>query len=434
MVRLLALCLSLLLAAAPARAQEAVKLSPQMVAEVVNDTNAHIKEHYLYPDKVGQITGKLSRSLASGRYAVSDPADLAKLLTQDMQAVTSDGHMGVKFSPVQAKALAAPKTKQQPPSQALQRQMLMANNFGINELKVLPGNVRYANIGTFGWDPELSPAAFDLAIRFLRGGAAYILDIRTNGGGDSDAVAYLVSHFMDADKRLMNFYSAGGNQESRTLKTLAAGRLETRPLYLLTSKGSFSAAEEFAAHVKNFKLGTIVGETTGGGGNNNVLLPTPHGFVVSVSMGQAIHAATGKSWEGEGIVADVLVPGPKALDAAHMEALKTLKAAATPQDQKKFNWIIETLEAKLRPTQIPAADQQHYTGRYGEQRSVVARDGKLFWKFGPGEWELLPMGSERFGLVSGPPLRLKFDRDGAKVISVTEIFQSGKTDTFTRID
>ena len=433
MARLLTLSILMLFFAAPARAQEPVKLTPQMVAEVVNDANAHIRKHYLYPEKAGDITAKLSASLASGRYAVSDPVDLAQRLTQDMQAVTKDGHMNVKFSPQQSKALAAPKTPQQQPAQDLTRQMLLATNFGITELKVLPGNVRYANIGTFLWDPELSPAAFDQAIRFLRGGAAYILDIRSNGGGDSSGVAYLVSHFMAPDRPLMKFYSAAGNEESKTLKTLGTGRLEARPLYLLVSKGSFSAAEEFAAHVKNFRLGTLVGETTGGGGNNNILLPAAHGFVVSVSMGQAIHAATGKSWEGEGVAADVQVPAPTALDVAHLEALKTLNAAATAADRKKLAWIMEGLEAKLRATPISAAEQQQLAGRYAGQREVVARGGKLLWKVGAGEWELLAMGDGRFGLVSGPPLRLRFGRDGGKV-TVTETWQSGKTDTFARLD
>jgi hypothetical protein len=53
---------------------------------------------------------------------------------------------------------------------------------------------------------------------------------------------------------------------------------------------------------------------------------------------------------------------------------------------------------------------------------------------GPGEWELLPMGSDRFDLLSGPPLRLKFARSGGMASSVTELWQSGKTDTFNRIN
>ena len=52
------------------------------------------------------------------------------------------------------------------------------------------------------------------------------------------------------------------------------------------------------------------------------------------------------------------------------------KAAATPEEQKKLSWISEGIEAKLSPKDIPASEQQNYSGSYGEQRTVVAREGK----------------------------------------------------------
>ena len=38
-----------------------------------------------------------------------------------------------------------------------------------------------------------------------------------------------------------------------------------KPLFVLTSKGTFSGGEEFAYDVKAFERGLVVGETTGGG-------------------------------------------------------------------------------------------------------------------------------------------------------------------------
>ena len=40
-----------------------------------------------------------------------------------------------------------------------------------------------------------------------------------------------------------------------------------KPVYVLTSKRTFSGAEEFTYNLKNLKRATIVGETTGGGAN-----------------------------------------------------------------------------------------------------------------------------------------------------------------------
>jgi hypothetical protein len=237
---------------------------------------------------------------------------------------------------------------------------------------------------------------------------------------------------MEPDRVLMNFYAADGHEQTRTLKTLPAGRLEPKPLYLLTSKNSYSAAEEFAAHVKNFKLGTTVGEGTGGGGNNNVYFATPQGFVVSISVGRAIHAVTGKGWEGEGIAADVVVPVRAALNAAHLEALKALRGKAPAEDQAKLDWTIELLQAKMNPRAVPKDQLAVYAGAYGNERSVVERGDKLYWQFGPSEYELLPLGPDLFVMDSPSATRVKFDRAGDKVTGATARFQAGNTSTFPR--
>ena len=41
--------------------------------------------------------------------------------------------------------------------------------------------------------------------------------------------------------------------------------LDDKPAYVLTSKETFSGAEEFSYNLKNLKRATIIGETTGGG-------------------------------------------------------------------------------------------------------------------------------------------------------------------------
>jgi C-terminal processing protease CtpA/Prc len=212
---------------------------------------------------------------------------------------------------------------------------------------VLPGNVRYINISPgFLWDPARSPQAFDDAMRFLAGGDAYIIDIRTNGGGSPATVRYVVSHFMDAGQKLMTYrIGPEGTSESRT-QAVPAGKLAAKPLYLLTSPKSASAAEEFASHIKNFKLGTLVGGTTAGAGHRNALFGTPEGFVISVSVGTAIHPVTGTGWEGTGVVPDITAPVDEALAVAHSEALKGLVTTATGPRKVELQRTLDSLTIK----------------------------------------------------------------------------------------
>jgi TolA-binding protein len=268
-------------------------LSTDAASAVVKETVRLVRQNYVFSDKADGVVQSIEQHLAARRYSVADAQLLATRLTEDLQAVTRDKHMNVKFNPEQATALRGPRSGGD--ADAFRLQQMASSNYGIPELKVLPGNVRYINISPgFLWDPARSPQAFDDAMRFLAGGDAYIIDIRTNGGGSPATVRYVVSHFMDAGQKLMTYrIGPEGTSESRT-QAVPAGKLAAKPLYLLTSPKSASAAEEFASHIKNFKLGTLVGGTTAGAGHRNALFGTPEGFVISVSVGTAIHPVTRK--------------------------------------------------------------------------------------------------------------------------------------------
>ena len=326
----------------PVRAEQ--PLAPEAAPAVVKETIRLVRQNYVFADKADGIVAKLEKGLGDGRYAVTDPQQLATRLTEDLQAVTRDKHMNVKFNPEQAAGLRGPGAAG---NDAFRQQQMVSSNYGMSEMRVLPGNVRYVNISpAFFWDPAQSPQAIDAAMRFLGGGDAYILDIRTNGGGSPATVRYIVSHFLDPGQKLMT-YQMGPERtsESRT-GPVPAGKLPAKSLYLLTSGKSASAAEEFAAHIKNFKLGKLVGATTAGAGHRNALFGTPEGFVISVSVGTAIHPVTGTGWEGTGVVADMVVPVSDALDAAHADALKDLVAKATGAQKAELQKALDALAAK----------------------------------------------------------------------------------------
>lgn len=337
------LMLLLITAAVPAITTQQ-SLSSDAATAVVKETSRLVRENYVFADKADGIVSKLENQLADGRYAVTDPQQLATRLTEDLQAVTSDKHMSVKFNPEQAAGLRGPRAQG---SDAFRQQQMTSSNYGILEMRVLAGNVRYVNISPgFFWDPNKSPRVLDDAMRFLGGGDAYILDIRTNGGGSPATVRYIVSHFMDPGQKLMTYHMGQGRTSDSRTGPVPAGKLPTKPLYLLTSPRSASAAEEFASHIKNFKLGKLIGGTTAGAGHRNGLFGTPEGFVVSVSVGTAIHPVTNTGWEGTGVAADVVVPVAEALDVAHADALKELIEKATGPQKAELQKALDGLAAK----------------------------------------------------------------------------------------
>jgi hypothetical protein len=77
------------------------------------------------------------------------------------------------------------------------------------------------------------------------------------------------------------------------------------PVYVLTSKNTFSGGEEFAYDIQAFKRGAIIGEVTGGGANPTGPVDLGHGFRASMPWGRAENPITKMNWEGKGVQPDV---------------------------------------------------------------------------------------------------------------------------------
>jgi retinol-binding protein 3 len=104
-------------------------------------------------------------------------------------------------------------------------------------------------------------------MNFLAHVDATIFDLRENGGGDPRMVAMISSYLFDKPTHLNDLYNRKEDSTTQywTLPYVPGATLADKPAFVLTSKGTFSGAEEFTHNLKNLKRATIVGETTGGG-------------------------------------------------------------------------------------------------------------------------------------------------------------------------
>jgi len=101
-----------------------------------------------------------------------------------------------------------------------------------------------------------------------------------------------------------------------TLPYVPGKRLEGKPAFVLTSKGTFSGAEEFTYNLKILKRATIVGETTGGGAHPVSGHRIDDHFMIGVPFARAINPISKTNWEGTGVEPDVKVPASDALTTA----------------------------------------------------------------------------------------------------------------------
>lgn len=296
-------------------------------ASAIDAVLAALEEQYILPERRPAIREAIRAAQAKGRYDTPDPLAFAERLSQDMSRAANDGHLYLRWDPEQFAAAKRP-AQEGDGLAAVWDARFRAANYGLTEQRVLKGNIRYLKISMFGWVNDEAGAAYDAAMKFLKGGDAVIIDLRGNGGGSHDAVRYGLSHFMAADKLLVTFLEAGKDPyPSWTLTHLPSGRMIGKPLYVLIDGKAASAAEEFAYSVQQFKLGTLIGQTTAGGAHNNRLAPIAPGFMLSVSYGRPVHPVSGGNWEAVGVKPDVEVPADQALERAEAMAREAITAA-----------------------------------------------------------------------------------------------------------
>ncbi len=426
-------CLTLLLTLAPgtAAAQRdapSTGAAPPRIASAVRDSAlaaiaATIRESYVFPEKRAGIVERLEQARRAGRYRSEDPGLLAQRVTDDLSAASGDGHLYLLHDPAQYAAARRTGRGAEPGGEDLEtywRRLALRDHHGLTEMRLLPGNLRYLKIGGFHWVRDETGAAYDAAMRFLKGGDAVIIDLRGNGGGSHAAVQYLVSHFLGGDTLEMTFLQgAEPPSQSRTLEHLPAGRLTGKPLYVLIDGGVASAGEAFAYDVQQFKLGELVGATTAGGANNNKLVPIPPYFMLSVSYGRPVHPVSQTNWEGTGVEPSVPAAPEQALEVAEALALNRLAKTrgATPEDLADYAWARVGVQARLRPVSVSPAWLKARAGRYGEI-DLAFRDGGLWLgrKNRPAR-RLSPLTREGlFAVESSSALRVRFTAEGLETL------------------
>lgn len=138
-----------------------------------------------------------------------------------------------------------------------------------------------------------------------------IIDLRNCRGGDADMVKVLSGYFFNEDTYLASTVGRKNEEGRRTISerwSLAndlSPIFSKKPLYIMTSSSTFSAAESFVFGLKLNGRITIVGENTGGGGHMNTFFPLPGGYGVSISVGRTYDKNTGEGFQGQGVEPEV---------------------------------------------------------------------------------------------------------------------------------
>lgn len=280
---------------------------------------------YVFADKGAAAARVVRQGVRAGRYRQLETASaLTDSLTADLRRATGDKHLRVQFSV--APRTAAPDAGLTAADSARDLENAQWRNFGLHALERLDGNVGYLEIGRFD-NPALAGAALATAMSFLAQTDALIIDLRNNGGGFATMEALFASYFIAQPKLLSTLHRRGGDTAQIWTPAQVAGpRYIGKPVYVLVSGRTFSAAEGFAYDLQALGRAVVVGEQTRGGANpGGWVMLGPH-FGVMVPTARVENAVTHGNWEGTGVRPDLPVAAAGAKAAAHRAALQRLVA------------------------------------------------------------------------------------------------------------
>jgi hypothetical protein len=319
-------------------------------AKIVQTLSAKLRAYYVFPDIAEQICSRLQEHLQSGEYAaITDGELLASILTAHLHEVNQDEHLRVRWYPEPLPDQEGSMAQNQAWMDEW-HQKAELDNYGLHKAERLPGNVGYLDIREF-YFPSWGGDTVVAAMSFLANTNVLIVDLRKCRGGDPDMVALIASYFLGEDRtQLSSIYWREGNvtQESWTLPYVPGKRYGSKPIYILTSKDTFSGAEALAYDLKTHQRGTLIGEITRGGAQPGSPYRLSLHFDVFIPIGRSINPITGTNWEGTGVTPDVSVPQERAFHVAYSMALKGVIASLGESPSELFKEYAKEAQTALK--------------------------------------------------------------------------------------
>jgi hypothetical protein len=307
-------------------------LNSAQVDEIVDHLQAAVR-NYVFPDIAKSLEKEIEEHRAEYR-SIKDPNKLADRITSDMRSVGQDHHLAVSVG----EELGVQKNPT-PEEEQHAHDFDHASGYGIRSARRLPGNIGYIDIAYFSPDPDAGPA-LAAVMQIVSGSDALILDLRKNGGGSGPTMITLASYFFDDVTQLSSVEEKvdGKTQERQhwTVPFVEGPLYLNKPVYILTSRHTHSAAEVFAYDLKNSHHATVVGDRTSGDATSGTgEISLGYGFSAFIANGQIISPITHENYIRIGVQPDVAAEPSEALITAYGLALKTAKSRVSSDELAK---------------------------------------------------------------------------------------------------
>lgn len=192
------------------------------------------------------------------------------------------------------------------------------NSKGIN-FEILDGNIGLLTVKSFQ-DSDFNNSEFDKLYPKVLGTDALVIDIRDNGGGNSQHADYLISHFSNqpipqgswssplyiAAHASWNYPKEWYRYTPNPIQPIEGKEIYQKPIVLLVNSTTFSSAENLCVSFKGANRGNIIGTPTGGSTGNPIFIDLGCGIGCRICTKHELDAF-GNEFIGIGIQPDILV-------------------------------------------------------------------------------------------------------------------------------
>jgi len=332
-----------------------------------------INTYYVYPDKAEEITSFLKKLYATGKYdSFNNPTELENELTKNIFFISKDKHIRIEYNPglendilkFNASGKDADKISQADLTKERQK------NFYFRKVQILPSNIGYIEFTNFARPGKEANKTLTAVMQFIRNTDALIIDLRNNYGGNGAMVNEILGYFFEnriyagkafnrIDNKWTDSYVGSTRKKSEKL-------FFNKPVYILTSSATFSAAEGFTYALQYLKNAVVIGETTRGGAHLTRSFSLGNGFVGFIPYARFENAITKTDWEGKGIIPDIPATSENSLLIAQQEILNRKSLSADENEKKKINWLLNYYKSKTATINVSSGKAKSYEGRYAE--------------------------------------------------------------------
>jgi len=381
----------------------------------VDQVAATVRERYVLEDKANEMADHLLAQERAGAFdAVESIPKLASAVTSTLHSVHEDLHLFID-------AWMPADGGDDESASNLHEDMLVHKhrvNFDFRKIEILIGNIGYLDLRSFCPVSLCGPTAA-AAMQFLAHADALIFDLRDNGGG-ADLVQFLQSYlFAEPTHMITQRHRSGRVRQTWTHPYVPGTKLVDVPVYILISRSTFSAGEDFAFTLQKQGRAVVVGEQTRGGAHPVEFHRFPDLCLeIMIPEESSEDPVTGINWEETGVIPDLAVDTDGALEIAHAEALRTLlERPESDESLVRFRkWALESVDARRNRSKLPLEDLERHVGAYGRSIEVFL-DGenlKICWG-GRRDHVLHPLGEDEFEFDHGLQRALFVFEDGAPV-------------------